>query len=152
MTNITPQELVAREVYYCVSPLIHELIKNEKYMDDLMPVLCQDGWESALTDNGYESFIDKFGVACWKDTKDGATFAGSAQDACEFWGIEPQQIEAFEHWIISGWLADKLEAEGEMILRDFLGLIIWGRSTTGQAIYADYVIEKIHNALVGKAA
>ncbi len=33
--------------------------------------------------------------------------------------------EALEHWIITDWLADKLEAKGEMVNKDVLGLTIW---------------------------
>ena len=54
---------------------------------------------------------------------------------------EPQ--EALEHWIISDWLADKLAEENEMVTKDFLGLTIWGRTQSGQAVSMDYVIQKI---------
>ena len=56
---------------------------------------------------------------------------------------EDEYIEALEHWIISDWLADKLEAKGEMILKDFYGLTIWGRTCSGQAILLDGVIQEI---------
>ena len=51
--------------------------------------------------------------------------------------------EALEHWVVSSWLAEKLEDKGEMIVYDFLGLTIWGRRTSGQAIYMDGVIGEI---------
>ena len=54
---------------------------------------------------------------------------------------EPE--EALEHWIVSGWLAGKLEEYGELITKDFLGLTIWGRTCSGQAIMLDYVISQI---------
>lgn len=53
--------------------------------------------------------------------------------------------EAFEHWIVSDWLAGKLEAAGEMVSHDIHGLTIWGRCTTGQAILLDAVICGIYN-------
>ena len=46
---------------------------------------------------------------------------------------------------MSNWLADKLEAKGKMILHDFLGLTIWGRTCSGQAILLDGVISEICN-------
>lgn len=49
----------------------------------------------------------------------------------------------FEHWIVSDWLADKLAAQGEKVDKDFAGLTIWARTTTGQAVYCDGVIERI---------
>lgn len=152
MINITTEQLVSREVFYRVSTLISELSSNEKYMDELLPVLVQDDYESALIDNHCESFTDEHGAKCWKDNRDGQSWAGSAQEACKAFEIEPQQTEALEHWIVSDWLADKLEAHGEMVICDFLGLTIWGRSCSGQAIHMDYVIQKIHAELINKAA
>jgi len=52
--------------------------------------------------------------------------------------------EALEHWLVSTWLANRLREEGEMVI-EFLGLTIWGRTTSGQAIYIDSVIEDIYN-------
>ena len=67
----------------------------------------------------------------------------SAQEACDMSGIEPFEREVFEHWIVSDWLADKLEERGEKVDRDFAGMTVWARTTTGQAISMDYVIEQI---------
>ena len=58
--------------------------------------------------------------------------------------IEGEPEEALEHWLISEWLAKRLLEEGEMVI-DFYGLTIWGRTTSGQAIYIDSVIEDIYN-------
>lgn len=59
-------------------------------------------------------------------------------------GIEEDDpIEALEHWLVSDWLADKLIEQGEMVIKDFLGLTIWGRTNSGQAIIMDYVIRQI---------
>ena len=52
--------------------------------------------------------------------------------------------EALEHWLVSEWLGKRLLEEGEMVI-EFLGLTIWGRTTSGQAIYIDSVIEDIYN-------
>ena len=52
--------------------------------------------------------------------------------------------EALEHWLVSNWLAERLREEGEMVV-EFLGLTIWGRTTSGQAIYIDSVIEDIYD-------
>lgn len=62
---------------------------------------------------------------------------------------EDEWIEAYEHWIVSDWLADKLAERGEMVLKDFLGLTIWGRATTGQAISLDEVICDIWDSING---
>ena len=69
--------------------------------------------------------------------------ADTAQEACEMDGIEPYEREVFEHWIVSRWLGEKLAAKGEKVDFDFAGLVIWARTTTGQAIYMDHVIQQI---------
>ena len=52
--------------------------------------------------------------------------------------------EALEHWLVSDWLANRLREEGEMVV-NFMDLTIWGRTTSGQAICIDSVIEDIYN-------
>ena len=61
---------------------------------------------------------------------------------CNEYGLDPETREAYEHWLVSGWLAHKLEAEGEVV-GEFAGLTIWGRCTTGQSICMDGVIKTI---------
>jgi hypothetical protein len=72
------------------------------------------------------------------------TEAGGWRAGFDSLGIDhPEGAEVLEHWLISDWLADKLEAKGESVVRDLCGLTVWGRATTGQAIYCDGVIEEI---------
>lgn len=70
--------------------------------------------------------------------------ADNAQAACESDDIEPYQREVYEHWIVSDWLADKLAEHGEKVDKDFAGLTVWARTTTGQGIAMDSVIQEIH--------
>lgn len=51
--------------------------------------------------------------------------------------------EIFEHWLVSDWLAEKLAAKGEYVETNFYGMSIWGRTTTGQAVKMDRVIQEI---------
>jgi hypothetical protein len=51
--------------------------------------------------------------------------------------------ESFEFWAVSPRLADDLERYGEKVDRDFAGLCVWARTTTGQAISMDSVIQRI---------
>ena len=94
------KRLVENEVMHCLSMMVSELIKHDRYMDDLMEVCSK-----------YEDDSE-------------------------------HPIEALEHWAVTDWLADRLEEQGEMILRDFLGFNIWGR-TSGQAILLDGCIRNI---------
>lgn len=67
----------------------------------------------------------------------------TARDACERDDIDPYEWEVYEHWAVSNRLADDLERHGERVDRDFAGLNVWARTTTGQAISMDGVIRKI---------
>lgn len=66
--------------------------------------------------------------------------------------IDPERDEVYEHWIVSGWLANRLEEKGEVVGRDICGLTIWGRCTTGQAISMDWVIGEIYRELTAPEA
>jgi len=126
-------ELVATNVHYCASVLVHELAQNMNYYDDLFPVLSRFPEFGECGTHTGECIYCQDGEQVTVDSNYGTC------DGC----FDPDPEEALEHWIVSSWLADKLEAEGEMIVRGFLGLTIWGRTTTGMAISHDYVIEKI---------
>lgn len=60
--------------------------------------------------------------------------------------LEPEDIEVYEHWIVSDWLARRLREKGE-IVGEIANLTIWARTTTGQMISMDYVITEIHKDL-----
>ena len=66
-----------------------------------------------------------------------SSFYEAVQDAFEDSGDEPPTQEALEHWIVSDWLADKLEEIGACIDHDVYGLCIWGRTETGQSLTMD---------------
>ena len=50
--------------------------------------------------------------------------------------------EVFEWWLVTPYMAELLKGNGEVILADY-DCYWWGRTTTGQALYMDYVIQKI---------
>ena len=68
--------------------------------------------------------------------------AESNQWVCNEYDLDPDYREVYEHWIVSRYLGSELGAQGELV-EEFLGLNIWGRTTTGQAISMDYVIRQI---------
>lgn len=70
------------------------------------------------------------------------------KDFCEEFNIEPDTSEVYEHWIVDSWFAGKLEGQGHPIARDFLGMTIWGRPTTGQTISMDGVVLRIAADLI----
>jgi len=63
-------------------------------------------------------------------------------------GGEPELIEALEFWIVADWFGDKLKKRGEIVNEDFLGFCIWGRTTSGQAISLDWVVQDILKDIV----
>ena len=71
-------------------------------------------------------------------------YSDELMEVCVQFNDEDYPDEALEHWIVSDWLGKRLLEQGEMVI-DFLGLTIWGRTTSGQAIYIDSVIEDIYN-------
>lgn len=147
--TITAQDLVTREVHYCVSFLVSEMARyadngslGEQAYDLAAPV---EDYEEAAREAGWQFDDDN---ERWflgqSETLDGSDIEYErAEDLCADNDIEPYQREVCEHWIVSDWLADKLIEKGEKVDKDFAGMTIWARTTTGQAIYADSVIEQI---------
>ncbi|WP_051960431.1 hypothetical protein [Devosia riboflavina] len=145
---------------HCVSSLVHTLagqFTGDVTMGDDFASLTEqafelscpiDDWESAARWAGWKH---SEGTITWINPNDfHERHNGSAQELCEANNIEPHQREVYEHWIVSDWLADMLEAHGEKIDKDFSGLTVWARTTTGQAVYADGVIERIAAATYGR--
>ena len=50
--------------------------------------------------------------------------------------------EVFEWWLVTPYLAELLKENGEVIFADY-DCYWWGRTTTGQALYMDWVIQEI---------
>ena len=158
--TITPDDLVRREVFYCVSSLVHTLAQTgfasgwqgESDLADVASLAEQAfelsapllDYEEAAADAGWTREVSRMaGTITYTHKDHGRYISEGWQDLCESCGIEPFEREVFEHWIVSDWLADKLEERGEKVDRDFAGMTIWARTTTGQAISMDYVIGQI---------
>jgi hypothetical protein len=152
-------QIIEQEIYACATTLILELFHLElydsDYYDDLLslsekteriylPAYYRDEYTntvylvsvgdnnelvySALPNNvlhGEQNLIDK----------------GEYPEYLE------KTYEIYEYYIISDWLADKLQNYDEVVVKDFLGFNIWGRTITGQAIHCDYVFQRIYNDL-----
>jgi len=55
-----------------------------------------------------------------------------------------EYTEIFEWWVCSPWLIEKLKSIGECVIEH---MQLWGRQTTGQALFLDNVFTKIANSL-----
>jgi len=159
--------LIQQEVRACVSSLVSTLANGAGVASTDLNALTEQALELCLPILDYEEAAYEAGWAkstegwFWRkptadEIEDGtADFyflrsgpfvrsdATTARDLCDAEDIEPHELEIFEHWIVSDWLADKLEAKGENVDREFAGLTVWARTTTGQAISIDAVIESI---------
>lgn len=102
-------------------------------------------YESAAREDGWEGpHTDEFGATYFRDGTDEMTWAcRDWESLCAEFDIEPQENEVFEHWIVTEDLADDLETVGEKVDRDFAGLAVWARTTTGQMIAADACIQAV---------
>lgn len=150
-SNLSPIEkakiLVNHEVILNVSYMVSKLVRDETYLDELCPVLSRECFETGLDAAGIRvmkrgaHWIYRFGE---EDSVEYSTQQDAIEAAASSHDIEPETIEALEHYCVTSWLADRLEERGEMIVRDFLDTLnIWGRPTSCQHISLDCVIGEI---------
>lgn len=165
--------LVEREVHACMSSLVATLAAGygdtgnpvsgrrselasltEQAMELAAPVpdyesaAREAGWAVTRLDGAGESDVEFF---AWRgaNAKEPDAETGIAPSEADAWqwacqdDIEPYELEVFEHWAVSSWLAEKLIAKGERVDTDFAGLNVWARTTAGQAISVDSVIGEI---------
>lgn len=133
-----------------------------------LAALCEQAFELACPLPDYESAAIEEGWNCgpgvggeqviWHNSRRNVNDAmfpvtpgkptySTWEECCDGEDIESYDREVYEHWIISQYLANKLDAHGEKVDRDFAGLIIWARTTTGQAVLLDRVICDIFDEL-----
>lgn len=115
----------------------------EQVLDLAAPVA---DYEEAATQEGWSRLnnLEQGGQRVFVDSTDGQTWcAADWESLCRDFDIEPYEREVFEHWAVSDWLADKLIAHSEKVDKDFAGLCVWARTTTGQGIAMDSVFAAI---------
>ena len=89
----------------------------------------QNAAEAILAE--YDLLEDEDALRAWRDA---VTESNTGQEA----------NEAYEWWVVTPYMLQKLSELGEIIIdSDKLGESWWGRSCTGQAIYLDYTIQQI---------
>ncbi len=135
--------LVQHEVNCCVSGVAERMFEHEpdlrEQLENEWVRVCPECGEHVPHDAENEDADpdDDDAVDAWPCDSCGVRIDLEGTD------IETEPQEVYEWWAISDWLADKLAAQGCVLHRDFYGLTVWGRCTTGQAISIDYVIERI---------
>lgn len=153
----TIDQMISSEVLCCMSSLVASL--SAPYGDSGLPAdlnqVCEQAFELAAPIDDWEEAAIQAGWAeingTWErparddeDTVERTLRRDTAQEACELDDLEPYQSEVYEHWAVTDWFADKLEAAGEKVDRDFAGLCVWARTTTGQSMTMDGVIQRIY--------
>ena len=168
---ITIQDLVQREVLLCVSTLIDELRKKEDCIDIDTVIELYKGpidygaakYELELEhDSVFKHYCTEdsryyFGVrnrdAVWRINpihNDEETAIYEWFEVYHGGDLEDYRQEIFEHYIVTNWLANRLEEKGETVVRDFYGLTIYCRPCTGQALHCDWPIISIYQDLISK--
>ena len=143
-------EFVSREVRYSACVLVAELTKKW----DVLTMTDQGALlDLSISSRDYEEPARDAGWEEREGLDDGPTFvnhyidggesyADDWEDLCNEQNIDPYEREAFEHWIVTDWLGERLTEKGETV-RELMGLTIWARGTTGQVIAHDSVIEEL---------
>src|SRR5215469_1983717 len=122
---------ICREIYACQSALIEEVFKQQIFTVDDIYNLYKEFDSQLLSPN--------ICIKCQVEFN----FLDSETGECETcFEANKMPQEIFEWWLISPWLGKKLLMEGDPVIDNGYG-VWWGRTTTGQAISLDYIIEKI---------
>lgn len=155
---------VRKNVLYCMSALMYDIgqhleesakIFDEDY-DTMLGWYQQDDWDepvsyyiSSLDRDEVVAYLEGRSIQC-NDDEDVATLReamledirseGALQDFANENNLDPHVTEVYEHWLIDSYFAEELKEAGEIIF-EFENMTIWGRTTTGQSISMDYVIE-----------
>lgn len=155
MSKLTIDDFVRREVIYCVSNLMWQLGKDpeksanvlDDSSDSIRDLLSMPDYETMAYEAGWRRSDGQI-IKHKEGTDNEWESVESWKEACELEDLDYSYSEAYEHWIVTEWLAEKLREKGEMA-GDIAGLTIWGRTTTGQAISMDWVICEIFKELMG---
>lgn len=152
----TIQDMVQQEILCCISSIVSTLAQAAETFErrdrvphrafDALSELTEQAFELASPVPDYEEAAVQAGWVqhAEENWRHGTRTAVSPEEACGFDNLDPIDSEVYEHWAITDWFADKLIAQGEKVDKDFGALCIWARTTTGQAIYADGVVERIY--------
>ena len=130
------ESLVAREVYANQSSLIEEALRQQLFtVDDIQ--------------NMYRPFDGRLinPSTCYKCKVEFACLDSETGECVSCFEAHQEPQEIFEWWLVSPWLGKKLMVEGEPVLENKYGMW-WGRTTTGQAISMDYIMQKVHDDVV----
>lgn len=133
------ENIVRNEVLTCQSSLVEELLRKE--------IVNYDDIVNMYVDNSQEIEDKQTELEELQEVEEPTEEQEKQIDKLErkIEELEEEQEnpqEIYEWWVVSNWLAEKLEEYGEPILKSDYETW-WGRTCTGQSITLDYVIERI---------
>ena len=156
------QRIIEQEIFTNGSTFVTELCQDAegRYIDDLMP--CCIGDDLSEPPEGYtihKSDVEGGEEPGWyvRDPQNNASeyteesYEEAVREAYDDAGEDVPQIEALQHWLVSDWLADKLEQVGALVARDVLGFEIWGRTQCGQSLTMDSDLNKVADLILASA-
>ena len=121
-----------------------KIIVNDQVLynqTQLVDALLNASWESTKPIIGWEDIVN-FRVNTEKEAKDmGYESLEVMEDS------DGTEKEVFEWWLVTDWLADKIEALGGVIIKSDYGTW-WGREECGQALTMDSTIKSVADYLI----
>lgn len=138
--NETAKRIVDQDVYANVDSMVRYILSQ----DDPNAPFTYDDIEINTPDYDDMSEEEVDDLLVSEYSEDPADYS-DLDEKIDFLKDNYSQPEVYEYWLVSNWLADKLRDNGETIIDDYIA--IWGRSTTGQAIYLDGVIQRVAAAI-----
>lgn len=145
------ERLVKLEVYLCVSGLVWEIAKNYSERATVLGFDREDDFLDLISQTEHVYTCSHCGEE-FRDPSDGEAFDqwfdhdGEEHQSAAGYSHEEEHHEAFEHWAVSEFFAEKLREHGEMVEDTNIGWI-WGRCVTGQGIAMDAVVLEIAKEL-----
>ena len=155
----TIERIIEQEIFANASWLISSLCRLED--PELMNVdqealfdvcsqpdysVAPDGYEIERSDGAYYWHREAEGQFDDAELSDSvfSTPEAACADAWQDYGESPDDyIEALQHWIVSDWLAEKIQQVGGMAATDVCGFSIWGRSECGQGLDIDSTLKAV---------
>ncbi len=149
MTNLQTKEqkiddiidgFVRNDVFMCLTTLIENELTNV-FEDEAVTCFDEDDL-SKVSGEYYEYDGEEYSHSTLEELRNEQEFDSKKYDEIDAALGNPIQIEVFDWWGVSSWLAEKLEHKGEIILTNGSSSY-WGRQTSGQNICLDRVMYKI---------
>jgi hypothetical protein len=100
-------------------------------------------YENAAKDAGWVQDDDVGIIFVQTNTGTRTAVHGGWKGVCEKDDIAPYHRVPMEWWAVSPWLGEQLADRGQRVDKEFGGLCVWARCTSGQSISDDSVIVAI---------